>query len=154
MGQIFYVDNNESVDLEEGMYYLKKGSSAGKMITGIGKVKATLVVDGKSSPVKIASQEKSFFVCNYGSNDILPSKIIQILKFEVKKRTREYLVSSASNVSGQTESNKFSFVKFKARKYGEQSYLIEFNNLEPGEYGFSIGGDDSGKEVYLFSVVE
>jgi len=154
MGQIFYVDNNTPKDLEEAVYYIKKGASVGRKITGIGNVNAIFMIDGVSSPVKIQAQDKLYFICNYGGNNYLPSKIIQMLKFEKKKRTREYIVSSSSNASGDTQNNKFSFIKFKAKKYGNESYIVEFTNLQPGEYGFSIGGDDSGKELYMFSVVE
>lgn len=154
MGQIVYVDNNTPVDLEENVYYVKQGASTGRKITGIGKVNATYIVEGNSSPVKIPQQERIYFVCNYGDNNYLPTKIIQVLKLEKEKRTREYIVSSSSNASGDTANNKFKFEKYKAKKYGEQSYIIEFTNLKPGEYAVSIGGEDSGTELYLFSIVE
>jgi hypothetical protein len=154
-GQIFYVDNNEPVDLEETVYYSKKGKSVGRMISGVGKVKARLVVDGKTSPVKITKKEKIYFVVNYdSSNRTLPSKVIECLKFEQGKKTREYLVASVSNVSGQNTSAQLKFEKFKGKKYGEYSYLVEFTNLEVGEYGFSIGGKNSGKQLYMFTIVE
>lgn len=154
MGKIFYVYNNEPMDLEETVYYIKQGASVGRKITGIGKVNAIFMIDGITSHVKIQAQDKLYFVCNYGGNNYLPSKIIKLLKLEPKKRTREYIVSSSSNASGDTENDKFSFIKFKAKKYGNESYIIEFINLTPGEYGFSIGGEDSGKEMYMFSIVE
>ncbi len=154
-GQIFYVENNASLDLEENMYYSKKGKSIGRMVSGIGKVKARLVVDGNSSPVKITKKEKLYFVCNYnGSNKTLPSKIIECLKFKPEKNTREYLIATSSNVSGQTNNSQLILEKFKAKKYGEHSYLIVFTNLAVGEYGFSIGGKNSGKQLYMFSVVQ
>ncbi|MCF6308818.1 MAG: hypothetical protein L3J09_12825 [Flavobacteriaceae bacterium] len=154
MGKIFYVNNNEPMDLEETVYYIKQGASVGRKITGIGKVNAIFMIDGVSSPIKIQAQDKLYFICNYGGNNYLPSKIIKLLKLSPKKRTREYIVSSSSNASGDTENNKFSFIKFKAKKYGNESYIIEFANLTPGEYGFSIGGEDSGKEMYMFSIIE
>lgn len=154
-GQIFYVDNNNPVDLEETTYYIKKGQSIGRMISGIGKVKARIIVDGKTSTTKIPKQEKISFVCNYNSsNKTLPSKVIECLKFDQRKKTREYLVSSVSNVSGQNTSSQFKFEKFKGKKYGKHSYLVEFTNLEPGEYGFSIGGKDSGRQMYMFTIVK
>lgn len=154
-GQIFYVENNESIELEENVYYSKAGQSVGRIISGIGKVKLRLVVDGKTSPVKITKKDKLYFVCNYdGTNNTLPSKVIECLKFKSRKKTREYLVSSSSNVSGQNTSAKFKFEKFKGKKYGKHSYLVEFSNLEIGEYGFSIGGKNSGKQLYMFSVVK
>ena len=154
-GQIFYVNNNEPMDLEENMYYAKKGQSVGRMVSGIGKVKLRLVVKGNSSPAKINKQDKIYFVCNYnGSNKTLPSKIIECLKFTPRKKTREYLIGSSSNVSGQTTGGQLVLEKFKAKKYGESSYLIEFKNLDIGEYGFSIGGKESGKQVYMFSIIE
>ncbi|MDP2692581.1 MAG: hypothetical protein Q8O88_02990 [bacterium] len=154
-GQIFYVDNNTQVDLEDNVYSSKQGSSVGRMISGIGKVKATIVVKGNTSPVQLKKKENMFFICNYnGTNATLPTKIIETLKFEKKRETREYVVASSSNVSGQTEGGVVDFVKFQAQKYGNHSYLVEFVDLRPGEYGFSIGGEDSGKNVYMFTVVD
>lgn len=154
-GQIFYVDNNTQIALEENMYHVKGGASVGRMITGVGKVKAIIVVNGSSSPIKLSKKEKTYFICNYnGNNNTLPSKVIECLKFDVHKKTREKTIASQSNVNGQSESGNIDLEKFIAKKYGKHSYLIEFTDLDLGEYGFSIGGEDSGKQVYMFSVVE
>lgn len=154
--QIFFVNNGtEQVDLEEKLFYVKKGASVGLQLTGIGKVKARLVVKGATSPVKIEKAQKLYFVCNYnGSNALNPTKIIECIKFIPRKKTREYLVSAANSLDGQTTSNQFILEKYKGRKYGEQSYLVEFTDLAVGEYGFSLGGEQAGTNMYLFSVVE
>lgn len=41
------------------------------------------------------------------------------------------------------------FVDFTAKKYGESSYLIEINHLEPGEYGITVTNPNNKDEKNL-----
>ena len=79
--------------------------------------------------------------------------MIQLLKFDSKNDTREYLYSNSSNVTGQTTTAELDLVNFKASKYGESSYLVKFSDLDVGEYAFFLGEKES-RDAYLFSVTE
>lgn len=46
-------------------------------------------------------------------------------------------------LSWKTETNNLSNIHYKAKKYGESSYLIVLENLQPGEYGIVIGDPDN-----------
>lgn len=55
------------------------------------------------------------------------------------------------------ESNNLSSVDYKAKKYGESSYLIIIDDLIPGEYGIVIGDPNNantknGMKVTSFTV--
>ncbi len=152
-GEIIFVLNNKAVELDATTTFMKKGQSVGRMMTGIGKSKARLVAKGSTSTAKIEQRDKLYFIYNNGSNAVKPTKIIQLLKFKQTNKTREYLVSSASNVSGQTETGVLDLIKFKAKKYGDSSYLISVSNLSPGEYAFFLGSVET-YEGSFFTVTE
>jgi hypothetical protein len=154
VGQIFFVDqNNETTDLETQTASIKTGKSVGRIVSGVGKVKMRVVVKGEHSDVKFKKSEKLNFIYNNGDNSILPTKVAGLVELIQRKKNREYLVASQSNVSGQTESNQLDWIKYKAKKYGESSYLITFKDLPVGEYGFFLGEEDSN-DMFLFSVIE
>ncbi|AGC76240.1 hypothetical protein LX97_00909 [Nonlabens dokdonensis] len=153
-GEISFVkDGKELVELEMVTTSMKSGQSVGRMLSGIGKVKARVVAKGKTSTTVIQKDEIIYFIYNHGSNNLRPDKVAQLLKFEQRKKTREYLIASSSNVSGQTETNVVEGIKFKGSKYGETSYLIKVSNLEPGEYAFFVGTEET-YDGNFFTVVE
>ena len=55
------------------------------------------------------------------------------------------------------KTNNLSSIEYKAKKYGESSYYIVIENLEPGEYGIIIGDPNNqntknGLKITTFSV--
>lgn len=154
IGQIIHVDkDNNTQDLEMQTAAYRQGASVGRMITGAGKVKGIVVVKGNHSPVEIKKTDKVSFIYNNGDNNIMPTKVVQLLKFIAEKKTREYLYVNASNITGQTTTGELNLITFRGKKYGEGSYLIEVPNLEVGEYAFFLG-DTESRDAYLFSIVE
>lgn len=154
VGQIFYLDKkNNPVELEFQTCAVKTGQSVGRMISGIGKVKARLVVKGKQSSTIIKKSEIVTFIYNNGDNTVVPTKVAGLLQFEINGDTRQYVVSNTSNVSGQSTSMDLYYVKYQAKKFGKGSYLLSFTNLPVGEYAFFLGEKDSN-DAYLFSIAE
>ncbi|MBK5213583.1 MAG: hypothetical protein JJE55_07995 [Flavobacteriaceae bacterium] len=154
IGQIVYVnDENIPQDLEMQTATYRQGASAGRMITGVGKVKGMVVVKGNHSPMEIKKTDVIHFVYNNGDNSIVPTKVAQLLRFTPEKKTREYMYINASNVTGQTTAGELNLISYKGKKYGENSYLIEVSNLDVGEYAFFLGEKES-RDAYLFSVIE
>ena len=59
-------------------------------------------------------------------------------------RTHRISDSAASRENTQKAGkNNLSNIDYKAKKYGESSYLIVLENLQPGEYGIVIGDPDN-----------
>ena len=56
----------------------------------------------------------------------------------MKGKERRYQVAEVGTLS-KAETNNLASIEFKAKKYGEQSYLIILEDLTPGEYGIVIG---------------
>ncbi len=154
IGEIIYVDaENNTYELEMQTAALRTGKSVGRMVTGAGKVKAIVVVKGAHSPVEVKKSDKIHFIYNNGSNDISPRKVVQLLNFESKKKTREYLWANSSNITGQNTAGEMNLINFKGKKYGDSSYLLIISDLAVGEYAFFLGETES-RDAYLFSVVE
>jgi len=150
---VFVTSENKHQELEMVTTSIKSGQSVGRMISGVGKVKARIIAKGKTSTTKIKKNDVLYFIYNHGTNNIVPTKVIQLLEFKPRRKHREYLISSSSNVSGQTNTGVLDLVKFKGKKYGEGSYLIKVSNLEPGEYAFFLGSEETF-DGNFFTVIE
>ena len=85
-----------------------------------------------------------------------PNQFINIFKFEIYKKERRFQLAEVGTLSA-AKTNNIASVEFKAKKYGESSYLIQLEDLEPGEYGIIIGDPNNqntknGMKVTTFTV--
>ena len=90
----------------------------------------------RTSKAKGASTTKLIIKAVNNTTD--PNSFISIFKFEVKGKERRYQLAESGTLS-KTEENNLSSVEYKAKKYGQSSYLLVLENLQPGEYGIVIG---------------
>lgn len=151
-GEIAYAANDgTSKTLEFQTASTKTKASTGLMLTGIGKVKSRISVRGKVSPVIVPAQNKLNFVYNHGNNSTNPKNIISLIRFEKKGKNRVAEIASVSGTTGAQSSGDVDYIPFKAKKYGETSYLVVLSNLEPGHYGFFVG-ETENNNAHLFSI--
>ena len=123
---------------ENGTVKTKAGASL--YLTGIGKVKSRLTLAGAKS-VNAASKGSSTtrLIIKAKDNNTDPNSFINIFKFDIYKgKERRYQLAEVGTLS-KAETNNLSSVDYKAKKYGESSYLIQIENLTPGEYGIVLG---------------
>ena len=126
---------------ENGTVKTKAGASL--YLTGIGKVKSRLTLAGAESVNKTKGKSTTRLIVKAKDNSTDPNSFINIFKFEVyKNKERRYLLAEAGTLS-KTETNNLSSVDYKAKKYGECSYLIVMDGLEPGQYGIVLGDPNS-----------
>lgn len=152
-GEILYANPNTNIgeSLERQEASLNAKANASLYITGTGKVKATYSVRGVKSTTQIKlNNNVAQFVYRAKDNSINPKDVIEILEFVAKGDNRIMLVGSLGTFSGSSQGG-FKTVDFKAAKYGKSSYLITITGVEDGEYGFSLGKEDS-RVFYLFSL--
>lgn len=121
---------------ENGTIKTKAGASL--YLTGIGKVKSRLTLSGTTSSSTVKGSSTTRLIIKAKDNSTDPNSFINIFKFEVKGKERRYQVAEAGTLS-KAETNNLASIEFKAKKYGEQSYLIILEDLTPGEYGIVIG---------------
>lgn len=149
--------DSEGVILKRENGYVKTKAGASLYLTGIGKVKSRLTIDGNKSLSSIKAGRTARLILRAKDNTTDPNSFINIFKFEIyKNKERRYQLAEAGTLSASKTSNLAS-IDFKAKKYGESSYLIQLEDLEPGEYGIIIGDPNNantknGMKVTTFTV--
>ena len=105
------------------------------------KTKMLTIIKGNESKVSVPAGQVRFII-KASDNNLDPTSILGIYKFEAKKKTRERKTGEVSLLTGASLSVGGTDVQFKAVKYGKSSYLVEAV-LEPGEYAIDIVGNNA-----------
>ena len=148
--------DDSAVKLTRENAVIKTKAGASLYLTGIGKVKSRLTLKGTTSTSKAKGAATTRLIIKAEDNNTDPNSFINIFKFEVKGKERRYQLAETGTLS-KTEENNLASVAYEAKKYGEASYLLILNDLEPGEYGIVIGDPNSDNsknsmKVTTFSV--
>lgn len=155
---ILIKQDNTSVPLEKHLAQNRTVASTGLILSGIGKVRNQIQIEGCCSNTKLYKNEEVKFIIKNVDNLTDPLSIIKVFKMEAKKKYRRAELSSYSSL-GSTKSNNLDYVNFTGKKFGTSSYEIKLEaNLEPGEYGITISNpnalDQKQTVVSTFSVAE
>lgn len=151
-GVIVHVNSNtgNGLPLETSKLVLKTKASASVYLTGIGKATTKAIVKGNTSSVRIPKNSIIQFIYRANDNMVNPSDVIQLIWFTTKGGNRETELASSGTFSGSS-SGDIGFIQFTAEKYKTSSYLIKVKNLSAGEYGFSLGKEET-TTIHMFSV--
>ena len=117
------------------------------------KVGSEAFVKNCCSNVRIKKRTSLSFLLPYIER-VNPQEYIKILKLKKGKKTRNIKQYDMNvHVFGDaTEKNLDNdYIKYTYIKYGQRSYLVTIDKLEPGEYAITINSDRSGT-FYLFGV--
>lgn len=154
---ILVKSDNSSFPLEKTLAQNRTVASTGLILTGIGKVRSQIQIDGCCAELKVGKNVEVKLIVRNVDNQTDPLAIIQVFKFEVKKKYRRAELAAVSSL-GSAKSNNLQYVSFKGKKYGASSYLLTLSKLEPGEYGVTISNPNSldQKQVVVstFAVIE
>lgn len=149
--------NNTSTPLEKHLTQNRTVASTGLILSGIGKMRSQLQIDGCCANVKVNKNDEVKLIVRNIDNLTDPLSIIKIFKFETKKKYRRAELASFSSL-GSAKSNNLDYVSFSGKKYGTSSYLIKLSSLEPGEYGIIISNPNSLDQkqavVSTFAVID
>ena len=94
-----------------------------------------MVLDGCCAGVRTGAGKIQLIVRAVDNNSD-PMSIIQVIKFDAKKKKREAELASVGY--GGAKSGKLNLVKFTGKKFGTSSYLLTIPNIGPGEYGIIV----------------
>lgn len=135
--------------------YIKTKAGASLYLTGIGKVKTRVTLEGKESSVTVPTGEVRI-ILKAKDNSTDPQSFINAFQFEIKGKERRAQIAEAGTLSA-AKSNTLGQLEYNAKKYGESSYLLVFDNLKTGEYGITIGDPNADNKkndlkVTTFSV--
>lgn len=153
---LLLTSDSEGVILKRENGYVKTKAGASLYLTGIGKVKSRLTLDGVKSINTVTASRTTRLILKAKDNTTDPNSFINIFKFEIFKKERRFQLADVGTLSA-AKTNNIASVEFKAKKYGESSYLIQLEDLEPGEYGIIIGDPNNqntknGMKVTTFTV--
>ena len=154
---LLLTSDSEGVILKRENGYVKTKAGASLYLTGIGKVKSRLTINGAKSTNAITAQRTTRLILKAKDNTTDPNSFINIFKFDIyKNKERRYQLAEVGTLSA-SKTNNLASIEFKAKKYGESSYLIQLEDLEPGEYGIIIGDPNNqntknGMKVTTFTV--
>jgi len=153
---ILLTSDSEGITLKRENASIKTKVGASVFLVGIGKAKSRVTLAGIKSINSTPAPRNARLIIKAKDNDTDPNSFISIFKFELTKKERRYQVAEAGTFTG-SKANSAAQVDFSAEKYGNQSYLIQLRDLEPGEYGIMLGDPNTantknGLKVTTFTV--
>lgn len=136
---LLLVSDTEGVLLKRENGTVKSKAGASLYLTGIGKVKSRLTLPGAKSVNTTKGASTTRLVIKAIDNKTDPNSFVNVFKFDIyMNKERRYQLAEVGTLS-KAETNNLSSIDFRAKKYGESSYLIQMDGLTPGEYGIVIG---------------
>lgn len=149
--------DNTATPLEKQLSQSRTVASTGLILSGIGKVRQQIQIEGCCANVKFGKNEDVKFIIRNVDNNSDPLSIIRVFKFELKKKFRRAEMASVNNF-GATKTNNLDYITFTGKKYGTSSYIIKLSAMEPGEYGIIVSNpnalDEKQTVVSTFAVTE
>ncbi len=149
--------DNTTTPLEKQLTQGRAVASTGLLLTGIGKVRQQIQIDGCCSNVKVRKNEDIKIIVRNRDNLSDPLSIIKIFKFDTKKKFRRAELASYSSL-GSAKSNNMNYVSFTGKKFGTSSYILSLSSLPPGEYGITALNpnaiDEKQTVISTFAVTE
>ena len=141
IGEAFIIESDNSIlPLEKETIELK--TSAGVSIAIITVAKTKIKINGCCSKIVYKPKTEINLVVRAVDNETDPMSIVNIFKFKRKKKKRVAELASYGIWSSST--NNLDRLKFKAKKYGEKSYLLTVSEYERNtEYGIIITNPNS-----------
>ena len=142
IGQVIVVNaDSTTILLQKEQASMKASSTSFGLIPipGSGlldKSKVNLIVKGAESKT-VLPKGRVTFIIKTGDNNKDPKDVFGIFQFEVKKKKRQYQLAEAGMLSGIKSTMTFNTVPSEAKKYGEDSYLVVIENIEPGQYAIT-----------------
>ena len=124
----------------------KAGATA--YIFGIGKVKTRIVIDGSHSSTRYSLEDEIQFIVKAVDNSTDPLSIIDIFRMKPSKKDRRAEIAATGTFSGAS-SNNLDRLQFKAKKYGETSYLLTLATKSAGEFGITVRNPNNLDEKAL-----
>lgn len=144
IGEVISIQNNGEtiIPLEKKSTKVKTKAGASMYLTGIGKIKSKINIEGSTSPVVFKSNEPLTFIVKSFDNKSDPLSIISLVKFETSKKARKSELSSVGTFSGSSTNNQ-NHIEYKAKKYKDSSYELHVGPLAVGEYGIIVANPNA-----------
>ena len=107
----------------------------------------SIEISGDKAQTRFSSDESLKIVVRAADNNSDPLAIISIYKFKSTKNKRTVVLSEDnSGTLMKSGTNSKDMVRFTGKKFGTSSYMVELNNLNPGEYGIIVSNPNTRDE--------
>ncbi len=125
---------------------VKMRTGAGFYIAGFAasKSKTKVIVDGSSAQVRFQNGQPPVLIVRAADNKADPMSIVRIFRMKANKKQRAAVISAVGSFS--VTSNQMDYLPFTAKKYGESSYYLTFDETPAGEYGVIVSNPNNVDE--------
>ena len=150
VGEVLLVKSETSaIPLEKKTATVKTKAGASVYLTGIGSVKSRIHVEGVASSVRCSQADGPIvLIVRAANNENDPNSFIRVFKFEQKKKERRAELAKLNTLGGSSDNN-FDYIEYVGEKYGEKSYKLTLNQVEPCEIGVIISNPDKVDEKQM-----
>lgn len=130
--------------LEKQNTRIKTGGSVYVAGFAVNKTKTKVLIEGGAASVRFRSDEPLQLIARAKDNNSDPMSIVRVFKMKSNKKQRSAVIAAAGMFN--TTSNDMEYLPFEAKKYGESSYLLTFEQRPAGEYGIIISNPNNVDE--------
>ena len=130
--------------LEKQNTRLKTGGSVYVAGFAVNKTKTKVLIEGGAAGVRFRSDEPLQLIARAKDNNSDPMSIVRVFRMKSNKKQRSAVIAAAGTFN--TTSNDMEYLPFEAKKYGESSYLLTFEQRPAGEYGVIISNPNNVDE--------
>ena len=130
--------------LEKQNTRIKTGGSVYVAGFAVKKTKTKALIEGGAASVRFRSDEPLQLIARAKDNNSDPMSIVRVFKMKSNKKQRSAVIAAAGTFN--TTSNDMEYLPFEAKKYGESSYLLTFEQRPAGEYGIIISNPNNVDE--------
>ena len=130
--------------LEKQNTRIKTGGSVYVAGFTVNKTKTKVLIEGGAAGVRFRSDEPLQLIARAKDNNSDPMSIVRVFKMKSNKKQRSAVIAAAGTFN--TTSNDMEYLPFEAKKYGESSYLLTFEQRPAGEYGVIISNPNNVDE--------
>lgn len=125
---------------------VKMRTGAGVYIAGFAasKSKTKVIIDGGSAGVRFQNDKPIALVVRAQDNKADPMSIVRVFRMKANKKQRAAVISAVGTFS--VTSNQMEYLPFSAKKYGESSYYLTFDQTPAGEYGIIVSNPNNVDE--------
>lgn len=146
--------------VEKVLYKQKSSPLSIVPVVGLAaKHKSMMIVKGNTSKTVVKPGNLQL-VARVRNNSKKGRDVIFVTKLDVDKKSRSFKVLEGSLFQGNIVDSHYNNTEWKCEKYGENAYIVSFDNIEPGEYWVGIWADETDEAhrsnllVSTFSVKE
>lgn len=130
--------------LEKQNTRIKTGGSVYVAGFAVNKTKTKVLIEGGAAGVRFRSDEPLQLIARAKDNNSDPMSIVRVFRMKSNKKQRSAVIAAAGTFN--TTSYDMEYLPFEAKKYGESSYLLTFEQRPAGEYGVIISNPNNVDE--------